>query len=192
MEDVQAQAQRTGMPLRAVVFTDSDGVRAGKMTDQAKSVKDTCDRLGVPYVVLRKRTIENYIPDEVIREWRSEPEQTSARPRIDAFLRLVSEQRDHFPVKKGFNNKPLSPEDIALYKSGMPHPSLSPSDEAELQRGFGVDFIHIFFVKDGNGEFARTSNGAKRPRKSLTATALRNRDGSGELDQLVAMIEKRL
>jgi hypothetical protein len=130
-------------------------------------------------VVLHKRSIENYVPDEVIREWRDEPAQTSRRPRIDAFLRLVGEQRDHFPVKDGLRKAVLE-----LYTSGMGHPKLSEADYKELQQGLDPKFIEIFFVKDVDGSV--------RPRPSLTAEALRRRDSAGDLDRLVAYIEELL
>jgi hypothetical protein len=189
VEDFHAKGQRSEVPLRAVVFTDSDGRRAGAKSDQAKAVEEACNRLGIPCVVLRKRSIESYVPDEVIREWQDEPAQTAARSRIAALLRLSGEQRDHFPIKKGLRN---TPEEIDLYKSGTQQPPLSLAEEAELQRGFGDEFIYILFLKNANGDFEKTSSGARRLRPSLTAEAMRKRDGCGELDQLVAYIEDRL
>lgn len=193
VEDVHEKALWKGHPPRAVVFTDSDGPRAGQMSDQAKAVAETCQTLGMPCVVLRKRSIENYVPDEVIVEWGNEPKQTSARPRVAAILRLVGEQRDHFPMKTCLQNYKMKPEEIELYMSGTKYPKLSDEDAKVLQeRGFGTYFVEIFFATNGDDEFERNAHGARLPRTSLTAEALRRRDGSGELDRLVAEIEERL
>jgi len=191
VDDFRLKAQRSGLPLRVVVFTDSDCRTIGDISEQAKAVADTCRDCGIPCVVLRKRAIENYVPDEVIREWQSDPDQTNATPRIAALLRLTPEQRDFFPMKKGLS-KNLTPEEVDLYKSGARHPPLSVEDESVLQRGFGKEFVHILFLKDANGDFDRDPSGAKRLRPSVTAEALRSRDGCGELNQLVAYIEDRL
>lgn len=179
VEAVHAEAMRKGLPLRVVVLTDSDGGRAGQKSRKAGDIEKTCEQFGIRCVVLRKRSIENYVPDEVIREWRDEPAQTTRRPRIDAFLRLVGEQRDHFPVKDG-----IKKADLELYTSGIGHPKLSEDDYKELQQGLGPKFIEILFTKDVDGRV--------RPRPSLTAEALRRRDGAGELDRIVAYIEELL
>lgn len=173
VRDLQVAAQRVGMPLRVVVFTDSDGRRAGEVSSKAQEIERECKKWGIPCVVLQKRSIENYVPDEAISEWRDEPAQTNSRPRIEALLRLTGEQRDHFPMKHGLK---WTPEDIELYRAGVRQPPLSPEDARLLERGF-ERFIHILFTTDANGN--------RRPRASLTAEALRRRDDRGDLDKIM-------
>ncbi|MFK5952328.1 MAG: hypothetical protein QM498_04660 [Desulfobacterium sp.] len=49
---------------------------------------------------MSKRTIENYIPDEVFDAWMPYPDSGKGR-RAAAIKRLNPEQRDHYPMKKG-------------------------------------------------------------------------------------------
>ena len=55
----------------------------------------------VSYHILEKRSMENYIPNDVLDEFRN----SSTNPWIDAYLRLKSEQKDFFNISVGFSKK---------------------------------------------------------------------------------------
>ncbi len=94
-----AQANRDNIPVRAVVFTDSDGDVPGHIESKALRVQEVCEKAGIACWTLQKRTIENYIPDEVLDAWM--PYQDSGNgKRVAALKRLNPAQRDHFPMKK--------------------------------------------------------------------------------------------
>ncbi|MBF0179426.1 MAG: hypothetical protein HQM03_05285 [Magnetococcales bacterium] len=95
------EAGKAGHPVRAVLFMDSDADRPGDCSREARQVRKRCEEASVPCRILRKRTIENYLPDAVFLAWREEkPEQ------VANLLRLTPEERDHYPVKKVFGDLP--------------------------------------------------------------------------------------
>jgi hypothetical protein len=187
---VHEASKKADIPLRAVVFADSDSRFPGDTSGAAAAaIRDTCERLGVPYALLGKRAIENYVPDEAIAEWSGEPERTSARPSIAALLRLTPTQRDYFPFKKGLSflegsldsNHPAEEHDL--------YSDVSPQDRTLLERGFGKDFVMVLYATELGSEV----DGATRAvRSSLTVESLRRRDRRGDLDALVALIEEQL
>lgn len=176
-------AHKQDVPVRIVVFIDGDGIRPGQVSSASQAVQDLCASVGVPCIVLRKRSIENYLPDEAIREWRDEHEQTGVRDRIDAVLRLTSDQRDHWHMKEGLGRKK---HDEELFSS------LSASDRLLLARGFGTDFVLQVLNRRDFGPPRASATALESLRETMTADALRRRDGRGELDALVAHIEEAL
>jgi hypothetical protein len=192
IRQAHAQAERFGIPLRVIVLADGDCRWPGEVTEAAARIREACASCGVPCVILRKRAIENYVPAEVIAEWRDEPDQTKGRPAIDALLRLSAEQMDHFHFKKGLQLKNRPPENDHPEERRLFH-SVPDSDREILDKhGFGKNFVHVLFAAgatDGNGG---ETSAARCVRPSLTADALRRRDGRGDLDALVALIEEGL
>ncbi len=78
------EAQKSGHPVRVVAFTDSDGLTPGECSKNAKLAKDACTKNDVPCQLLKKRAIENYIPDEVLQNWAGKPEQNCRTPAPNA------------------------------------------------------------------------------------------------------------
>ncbi len=166
VESYVSKAAKQGIPVRIIVFTDSDGYFPGDCADDARRVADACRAHGISYCILHKRTIENYIPDEVLLAWGQHP---NKKPMIAAFMRLNREQRDYFPMKKGLAK--LDQYEAALYQS------VDVNDFKELQRGFlKKNIIELL----------------KPHRAALSAGARRGRDGNGELDGLARMIADEL
>ena len=167
--DYARRAKAKGIPIRAVVFTDSDGTVPGEIQQKARRVQQACEKEGLPCRILRKRTIENYIPDEVLDAWMPYPDYEKRRV-VDAVKRLRPEQRDYYPMKKGLQLQNASPTVQALYSG------ISEADRDELSKGFGRDVIEKL------RDFPQ----------ALSAEVLRQRDGQGELDCLVKMIADAL
>ena len=63
------------------------------------SFLEFCKQNGFICHVLQKRTMENYMPDDVFDEFRNN--QTDSW--ISAYLRLTPEQKDFFNIAEGFN-----------------------------------------------------------------------------------------
>lgn len=169
-----SEADTYGIPLRAVVFTDSDARfpgENGKRQQAPLTIASLCREHAIGCLILSKRAIENYIPDEIFQGWSGERENQEARPRVDAICRLSTEQRDHFPLKNKLPQQFDTNEEMALYST------LDKTDATLLQeRGFGDNLIKLLDTH----------------RKYLTAEGLRARDGKGELDKLVVMIIQAL
>jgi hypothetical protein len=94
------------LPPHAVVFSDSDARFPGDVSEKAKEIKEACEQIGIDCLILSKRCIENYIPDEVLRAWAKETENEDALPRIEVICRLTKEQRDHLAMKLSFLPNP--------------------------------------------------------------------------------------
>ncbi len=134
-----------------------------------------CKSYDVPYHVWRKRCAENYIPDEVIEVVRDDPRNLSKEERFNALLRRSPLQRDHFPVKGMLSEK----ERLEAIAAGF-------YDKSELE-----DLILL-----EERLFAKRPRPLKRlceeRRGSFTAAGLRERDGAGEIDDLLRAIAEEL
>jgi len=83
--------------LRCFVLMDSDRNFPEKnLSSEKQSVIKFLEENNIPYHILEKREIENYLPDETID---SIPDN---RAFIDAYLRLNPIQKDYFDLEKGF------------------------------------------------------------------------------------------
>ncbi|MDM8546236.1 hypothetical protein QUF61_07050 [Candidatus Venteria ishoeyi] len=168
--DYVQQRKSKGIPFRGVVFTDSDAKIPGEIHKNARLVQETCETEDVPCLILSKCTIENYIPDEVLEAWIPSTPHYEKRCILEAVKRLKPAQRDHYPMKKGLNLSGASASVHKLYEN------ISEADRIELAKGFGKEVI----------EKLNNFNNV------ITAKALRQRDGQGELDYLVELILSEL
>ncbi|MET3127531.1 hypothetical protein ABID42_002649 [Arcicella rosea] len=101
--------------LRYFVLIDSDkkypemDLSTGKLNHIAE-----LDKYQIPYHILEKREMENYLPDEAFEEI------TDNQDFIRAYLALTPMQKDYFDIENGFNNKKfdkLLPEERTFYKA---------------------------------------------------------------------------
>jgi hypothetical protein len=89
--------------LRIFVLIDSDKrYPTEEIRNDKKNLINYLSRFGIPYHVLEKREMENYLPDAAFDDI------TDNRPFIDAYLRLSAIQKDYFDLEKGFHNKPFN------------------------------------------------------------------------------------
>ncbi|CAK8718268.1 TIR domain-containing protein [Candidatus Electrothrix aarhusensis] len=160
------------LPPHAVVFTDSDSRFPGHVSKKAKEIKEACDDYDVTCLILSKRSIENYIPDEILRAWAQETDNKPARSRIEVICRLTEEQRDHLAIKKTFRPQEFNLQEQALFAT-------IHDDDIKIMRKkntLGNDLIESL----------------QTHKDHLSAKALCQRDGNGDLDKLVTMIEQAL
>jgi hypothetical protein len=86
--------------LRAFVLIDSDKLYLHEgLKQNKKSILKYLVQNSVSRHILRKRSIENYVPKEAIQTLKNNPNFSTW---IDAFLSLSNEQKDFFSIEKGF------------------------------------------------------------------------------------------
>ena len=166
-----AEASESGVPLRMIVITDSDARFPGDISTKANEIAELCRQESIDFVVLKKRAIENYIPDEVLLGWVDEPQNKIAKPRIEALCQLTADQRNHLQLKDRFPKEFNTEEERTLFEK------IEPSSVTLLQeRGLGKKAVELLNTH----------------RSYATPEAFRSRDGNNELDRLVEMIAQSL
>jgi len=83
-------------PLRIFVLADSDCLYKGHETQTFKKVDTYCKSANIPYHILNKRKIENYLPITILQK------KFDKKSVLQAFLNLTQEQRDFYEMKGGF------------------------------------------------------------------------------------------
>ncbi len=125
-KDAQA---RGAVPPRIFVLVDSDTEYPGHETRETRSLITECASLRIPCVVLRKRSIENYVGDAALNDLATN--YPDILPSVGFLLGLNEHQRDHYPIKKGLhveNGQPVLTSDGAreLYARVTWPPGLRP------------------------------------------------------------------
>lgn len=135
-----------GRALRTWVMFDHDGLQPGddNRSSQAKRLAESCARKGIKPHGLARRSIENYLPTELLDRWardhfKDETEgsatrtETLARRRalVDAFQRLTNEQRRHYYLREGLRKDATRNVGLTPVFS-----MISSEDQAELACGF--------------------------------------------------------
>lgn len=165
--------------LRCFVLVDSDKSYLHQpLKPEKQSLVQYLEENQVPYHILIKREIENYLPEVVFSEIISNDDY------IRCYLELSNIQKDYFDIEKGFNNKrfeQLSPEIQSLYEG------VSVANK-EIFRNKKLEMI------DGNGN--KLSVKKELPKlflsKSVTQEGLQNRAGSNELQEILEKISQFL
>jgi hypothetical protein len=133
---------------RAWVMFDSDALVPETRSREADLKIEACERAGVAFHVLERRSIENYIPHSELDDY-LRGAQPSIRLAVGAFGRLSSRQRSHYNMKSGFAG------DAARFGSGDAaqkrasealFDDLKKDDRLALERGFG-DNVAACFVE---------------------------------------------
>jgi hypothetical protein len=127
--------EQTYGPARIFVLVDSDRLYPGHISQTILKVAESCQACGIPYAILTKRKIENYLPLNILQQVNTE--------RYKAYLHLNPEQKDHYEMKKGFvraanGNAIVPPEQTALYQH------VPPKSMRDLCGGFGRDIAQQF------------------------------------------------
>lgn len=165
--------------LRLIVICDSDNRwpldPKNLSQNSIDEIKNLCVSSNIRFHVLKKRTAENYIPDEVFIAASKFHGNLSHKPRFLALLERTALQRDHFPVKDGMSDA---------------------ERESVVEAGFysAAEIAHLDLLKERLFP--------KRPRlmltvhreylDTITAAGLRARDGSGEFDDIMNLFSIEL
>jgi hypothetical protein len=176
-----SDADTEGRPLRLLLLYDSDARWPGDEELKRKTltkIESLCEGNSVPRHVWRKRSAENYIPDEIFIELRDRCRTKNERERFEVFLNLSCAQRDHFPIKKG-----LTPEEREKAVEACLYDALDASEKQRLES----------LAKRLIPGRQRILPQLRFEYRSLfTAEGLRQRDGRGELEQVLRSIAKEL
>ncbi|MEN8214988.1 MAG: hypothetical protein ABFS56_01130 [Pseudomonadota bacterium] len=139
-KNIQQIQDETIGPLRVFVLVDSDRLSPGYVKPAIQKLEQYCIDKNIPYAVLEKREIENYIPVDLLQGLKNK--NTIYR----AFLELTQQQRDYYDMKYGFakdkqNKAIIREEQQALFKHVRQHIL------DKLCGGFGKNISHLFESK---------------------------------------------
>lgn len=134
----QLLARTVGSP-RIFVVADSDRLYPGHVSPTETKVRETCEGHGIPFKILNKRKIENYIPPSLLVY-------VNRQATLRAFKKLTQEQRDFYEMKDGFerldNNEAKVPSpQVTLYSDVRKHAY------RDLCGGFGHNVCELFKTK---------------------------------------------
>lgn len=121
------------------VLHDSDRLSpTSKLTKPITNIINKCKILNIETKMLKKREIENYIPDSFLFE-----KFKKNRDICEAWRKLSKKQKSHFDFKFGFTGKPHDAEEyIDLFKN------LDYFTVELLRKGFGKDISSEAFLEE--------------------------------------------
>ena len=94
--------------LRTLVIIDSDKKSLEEsLGNTQQAIADFCTEHNIPYHILYKREMENYLPDVLMQQLPTELQEA-----VQAFCNLSEEQRDFYDLEKGFKDKNKSKANI--------------------------------------------------------------------------------
>ena len=105
------------IPLRVMAVADSDSKAPGTPSSQAREILDAAAQTGATAHILAKRTIENYIPDNSLRQYADT--RRHCMEAVTYVTSLTGPSRDHYPLKSG-----LSESDIQAFHGYPPNAPL--------------------------------------------------------------------
>ncbi|RZI99253.1 MAG: hypothetical protein EON90_12330 [Brevundimonas sp.] len=108
----QQIAPRAERRLSHWALFDSDAAAPGLASADAISVSETCQAADVPFHMLERRAIENYVPTGALYDWADAGYRTAKARRhlLSALFSLTPAQRHHFHFKSGFSAAPTQQE----------------------------------------------------------------------------------
>jgi hypothetical protein len=134
--------------LRWVLF-DSDSLVPERPSKISEEVRILCHEQNVPHHQLKRRAIENYLPNQTLQHWAGNASVHTERERRaatrKAWAQLTEQQQAHYNMKKGFDGdhqqvqtlkSPSKEEYQTLWKQMVSSP--------ELAHGFGGDVASLF------------------------------------------------
>ncbi|MCY4658881.1 MAG: hypothetical protein OXF93_03585 [Acidobacteria bacterium] len=166
-QEVRNRAEGAPYPPRLVAVIDSDRKSPGDSESKnARRLRNTCDKHGLPCWILAKREAENYLP-RVLLEARPNTGAEHAR-KIEAWERLSDDQKDFFDMKEGLPTAPSESEEILF-------DDLPEADRETLATGFGRNVHECWSVWN-----VREVRNELRPR------------GRGDLERGIELIRQEL
>ncbi len=168
--------------LRAIVIMDSDKEYQDMPYKQDKqNIINFCNKNNIPIVILEKREIENYIPDEVIEYIAFE----DSDQYLNTYLKLNPTQKDYFDLEHGFKNKninSLSQEIQELYSN------VDEVDYKILRIGITNERFNVGKFKS---QFPRLFQNEKVTQESLIKRT-KHQENKTELQEILSRINEML
>lgn len=135
----------------------------------------------IPFHVLYKREMENYIPDESINKI------LSNKDYISAYLRLTPEQKDYFDIEKGFPNKNWNQLDENIKKL---YENISDTDK-KIFRANNLKRLNNSIRDDFKSEFPNLFNSPEVTKQSLNKRT-EHQPNPNELTEIILKIRELL
>lgn len=118
-------------PPRMILVFDSDANFRGHSTSETNKLSRLCERQGIPFHVLSRRAIENYVTDRCLQDYAGFA--PDLREAIDFVIGLEPEQRCYYPFKSGCPVDSEVPEQSLLYRNtGVSHGDYSMARIADF------------------------------------------------------------
>ena len=130
---------RTIGPPRIFVVADSDSEYPGYVSPSAATIRKTCEKYNIPFAILNKRKIENYIPLSLLHY-------ANNITTFRAFKKLTQEQRDYYEMKHGFRLAANGKIEISATQSGL-YAGIHKHVRRNLCGGFGKNVYELFKTK---------------------------------------------
>jgi len=130
---IEEKSKRTPLPIRLFVFADSDKNSPEDMPQSTQSVIDLCDAHQIPYHILYKREIENYLPKEALMQVLAELHQLT-----NTLLALNPILQDFYDLDQGFRQHKdsifdsISNEQYNILNPGYDQQGYAPKKELHL------------------------------------------------------------
>jgi hypothetical protein len=131
--------------IRGFVLIDSDSSYPGQILDTRSHLADFLNANEIPFHILTKREMENYLPEEAFDDIAGNTDF------INAYKRLSPIQKDYFDIQKGFENKNFNsyhPEVQLLYNSVSPEDKILFRKSGLLIAHFKSEFPKLFNSKN--------------------------------------------
>jgi hypothetical protein len=154
-------------------------VHKGEEKPAITALKTYLESLGVPFHILTKREMENYLPDEAIQTVEGN------RDFIKAYVRLKPEQKDYFDLEKGFpgqNRRQVEQAKGAAFQ--MLYQSVSDADWQVFRKQY-------FGLSDFKNEFPRLFEAEQVTQETLQARVA-HQDNPDELKDILDAITRCL
>ena len=132
--------------MRTWVMFDSDAPRPDEPSAQSQALSDVCEEHSIEHHQLRRRTIENYLPQRALEasaELLRGTAKSARRRAAWAFAEMSRAQQHHFRMKKGFA---AEINDLPEFYADIPQ-----EDRLALADGFGKDIGELFYRSDQQG-----------------------------------------
>ncbi|MCB9764510.1 MAG: hypothetical protein H6739_32345 [Alphaproteobacteria bacterium] len=178
VDDLLNEASTRGRAPRIVVVTDSDGEWRGHVETWAAAIQLHCRNRGISCHVLKQRTAENYIPDEVWDAWAKLPAHRNHRG-VVVHLKALSGPFQRAHLRMGKAGTPpwdsSNPECAKLFRG------VNATTEAALKaahlKGRGED-MKIKMLSTYDADYGEAE--------------LRRRDEYNELDDMITLIANEI
>lgn len=132
-------ARGTLDPRKNRALFDSDGEVPGDMSRDAADMMAFCQRTNLDAHCLQRRAIENYIPQKALWGWANSGgrDGNERRDKLRAFYRMNAGQRDHFRMKRGWENQ-MSAQ-VTAHFANVP-----AADRVTLANGIDNDIASVY------------------------------------------------
>jgi hypothetical protein len=121
-------AQQQNRMRRVFILCDSDKRWPNETVKTSFSIENFCKEENLPFHILTKRNLENYIPDEIFQYYSISRDHQKHQQKYQIYLKLTDEEKYYFPIKSGLSEE----EYLKAYENGS-YKNLSKEDRDALK-----------------------------------------------------------